>query len=497
MTTLALIDSEINVASSMSSPFGVGPVPEGYDLISAGRGTEEQLWGSDEEGSEEPFTVLAPANQGRSTPDVVIVSVTGFEGYQGGLSQAAGFGADGLFELDGQDAIYTPADERSGDRWADLVVIRAENLALRVTSPGASRKELVEIARATVTDGGRSQAPTVVDPPRDLEVIGSVHADLLVALRSGLNQFEPIVPGPPSAHGVGWLRGEREQLMVLTLPGTAADLEALHFLSMFGEWRSAGVKDQSLAGNPGVVIRYPAEPDESTMFERRIIVARTTSGELLVVAAAGPTPPSMELLFTLAESLQVDDVDGWELLLTQASAPVTVEPDPGGVELERGRAGDVEWLLQARPADELGPIGSFVDPAVPNTDLTVDGCLKLSTGLRVCASSGSGGVPNGEYVSFWNGVGFGDSDFPAFALISTSVSGARVRIRTSTDTDEVPLRDVPGTTRRAAIVFVENPGLPGCIPPDDPRVPATLDVMLVEVLDATGAVVDCLGLKPG
>ncbi|MEJ7584530.1 MAG: hypothetical protein WKF43_10705 [Acidimicrobiales bacterium] len=122
-------------------------MPAGYELVTAGRGTELQEWGEDCCGTAEPFTVLAPPGEGTESAEAIVVSVTGFAGYEGGLDQASsGYSVEErseTFTVDGQEAIFTPAETSS--EWADLVVARGDDLAVRVAGRNASRSRLVEV----------------------------------------------------------------------------------------------------------------------------------------------------------------------------------------------------------------------------------------------------------------------------------------------------------------------------------------------------------------
>lgn len=147
-------------------------------------GTAAGDWGSDSSGTVEPYSVLSP--DGRADhPDVVLVAITGFEGYEGGLAQASmGYLAEGRQDLriDGADAVYAPAaDDARGTRWADLVVVRGEDLAVRVSSPEASLEELAAVAARVGVPTDRTQAPVVPDPPTGFRLVGSVHVDGVLA----------------------------------------------------------------------------------------------------------------------------------------------------------------------------------------------------------------------------------------------------------------------------------------------------------------------------
>lgn len=210
------VATAVEPRSGPSSPFRVAEVPLGYELVVAGRGTAVPDWGVDEFGTHEPFTVLG---RGGSTEmkDLVVVSTTGFEGYQGGLGQTSRRYLEGPHELsvDGRTALFAPA---AGDRWADLVAVAGDDVAVRVTAPDASRAELVEILERVEVPADRTLAPAVVDPPGGLEVIGSLDADAVLALTSGVEPRTERVPGPTTAHAAGWVDDGGGTLSALTLP---------------------------------------------------------------------------------------------------------------------------------------------------------------------------------------------------------------------------------------------------------------------------------------
>ncbi len=157
-------------ASTSSSPFTVGQVPPGYEFINAGMGTRVGEWGDDSTGTVEPYTVLA--GDGRAIgPDVVRVAITGYEDYQGALAQASlGYLSDRReLEVGGAEAIYSPpSSDAGGERWADLVIVRGKDLAVRLSSPSASAAELTAVARQVVVPDDRTRAPRVPDPPAGL-----------------------------------------------------------------------------------------------------------------------------------------------------------------------------------------------------------------------------------------------------------------------------------------------------------------------------------------
>ena len=56
-------DRDMARPSARSSPFRVRRKPQGYRLFGAGKGIQKQEWGEDSSGTDEPFTVLAPAGE--------------------------------------------------------------------------------------------------------------------------------------------------------------------------------------------------------------------------------------------------------------------------------------------------------------------------------------------------------------------------------------------------------------------------------------------------
>jgi hypothetical protein len=268
--------------SSESSSVRVGFVPEGYALTIVGRGRGSQYWGDDSEGTHEPFTVLAPEGADARGPEAVIVSVTGFEGYEGGLDQgSSGYvsGQEQRFRLDGRDAIYTPrrTDLLGEQSWADLVAIRGTDLAVRVTARDATRKQLVELLRRVSPSLYHAQAPTVPDPPAGLRVVGSVDASAVVALERATVEL-----GPQSAHGAAWRQGPAG-LAVVALPGRSADLAALAGFRVIGQWNRVEARSREVAGRPGLVLDGAGAGDGG--FPRRALLTYSPWGDLLVVVA--------------------------------------------------------------------------------------------------------------------------------------------------------------------------------------------------------------------
>jgi hypothetical protein len=487
------------------SPFTVD-VPDGYRPVMAGRGETPPDWGSDSFGTHEPFTVLAPPGEGPDSPDVVLVSVTGFEGYQGGLSQAsAGYGSSEPFDLDGAEAIFAPAggdDGNGGTSWADLVVVRGDDLAVRVTTPTATRDELAAIAERVEPAEDHLVAPAVPEPPEGLEVVGSVDADVIVSLTPYVEEFTDRGPGAETALGAGWLQAPPAEatgtgggpevvtvepgaspppsppdvstdLAVLTLPGGSADLDAVGGLVGAIPWATLTTTEVDVAGRPGVVVEWVYDNSPSVS---RTLLTEAAWGDLLMVAAAGPPDGALdaEALIAVAASARPASAEEWEAFTIEATGGPGLAPDPGAQELARGTAGDVEWLLQA--------VGGLPDD-----------CLKLSTRQRACASGGGRGGPS--FVAYPMEGQAEENGFPPFAIVSLAGvdAAASLRVTTPEGTAEADVHAVGDGGPLAAVVVVDAPGEPVCA--DTPEAPESIPTMRVEVLDAGGASLGCLDMN--
>lgn len=470
--------------STTSSPFAVGAVPDGFRLVAAGTGTAIADWGSDSFGSHEPFTVLAPDGIATS-PDVVVVSITGFEGYQGGLAQAShGYLSDLRedIEVEGQPGMYTPAITTDDvEQWADLVVEVGPDIAVRVTSPSATLDDLRAVLRTVEVPEDRIRAPTVQRTAGGLEVVGSVDVDALLALDAFVLENTDQVPGGPEAHGAGWVRGAPgdAQLTVLSLPGASVDLEALPASAVFrprsrSTWRSRSV------GTRTTYVRESTEEGSGTPIGRSLWTT-TAWGDVLVVGATGTDIPTEEELLSVADSVQRVEATEWEAFVEAAHGGPGLHADPGRVELARGETAGVGWLLQNGPPGGGSMLGGDIDPT---SGRGVDPCLKLSTRVRACAGSGGGSIDD------W--IQFTDNDEGlSFVVVSTTVEAAMLRVITTDDEATVSLVPVPGGGLWAGVAFVDVPGLPTCPAAGVP--PPSAPVMTVEALDAAGAVIGCLG----
>lgn len=457
-------------------PFTVDGVPAGWEPVIAGRGTREQDWGLDCCGTTEPYTVLEGPGGTTAT-----VSVTGFADYQGGLHQAAaGYGRTAQeTEVDGALAYVTPA---SAGQWADLVVERGDDLAVRASAPDASRDELVALERAAEPAADHAQAPSVSRPPPGWSVIGSVDADVLLALLSSVVPGSGVVPGPPTAYVAGWA-APAGSLSALTLPGDVVDLAALERTVPQIEGHAVDV-----GGRPGVVVVWrPAWVDSD--LRQRAVVSHDESGAVTMVVAAPGAEPSEEDLVAMAATMAPADGATWDAFVAGQAGGPGVRPSDGATELARGTADGEEWLLQTHLAD----------PAMVGNDLTdaelleADPCLVLSGGRRVCADDNISG-PVGSGRLYLRDAAAPDASepegFPVFLVVTTDAPGTAVRVtQHSGAVARGDLHPLPGVDRAGAVVFLDDPSPMYTCEPG----PVPADRMRVEVADASDVVVACLG----
>lgn len=438
-------------------PFVVGAPPAGYRLVTAGDGNIAQEWGSDSFGTNEPFTVLARGD------DVAIVSATGFEGYQGGLDQASsGYLGSSVerFEIEGRDAILT---KRAGDP-VELIAARGEDLAIRVRAESSTRDELETLLRATELPKERSEAPEIPDPPDGWRVVGAASADLVVALRPAVLANSDLVPGPKGSYGAGWTDG-KNFVSVVSLSSSVTTLDGATGID--APW--AGMTTHEGEGSGAVLVI-----DRSPPPDRYTVVARDRLGAVVVVAAEGPSALGVEELVAIARSVEPADETQWSRLMDEAAGGPGLHPDEGASEVARGDIDDVGWLLQT-PLPTAESPDSFVDP-----------CLKLTTRSRVCAGSRSSGGGTEVHIAGEHDVR--DEPVPMFVIVASMTPANSVRVTTKAETATADLHPIPGGGH-AAVVFVAQTGWPDCRGADSGGEPT----MRVELLDANGAVVSCLG----
>ncbi|MGH9209393.1 MAG: hypothetical protein ACRD2C_01780 [Acidimicrobiales bacterium] len=454
-------------ATTEASPFRVSHEPGGYRLVQAGQGSGVQDWGTDSGGTDEPVTVLAPSGSDPAGPDAVWVSVTGFAGYEGGLAQASsGYPSDDLesFGLDGEPAFYAPP---SDDRRADLVVQVDDELAVRVSAERGSRESLADIARRVRPAEDRLLAPEVPDPPDDLAVVGSATADVEVTLVSRPVPASELLPASDRAYTAVWALGERGTpwipddgvVVVSTLPGQALDLDAV--TAVVGAPTSrpgVTVTERDVGGRPGAHVQLATDGTDASNHTDAVFTS-TPDGDLLTVVARGLERPAADELVAVASSVETATRQEWDQLVAQLQGPPGLHPDEGAVELERGRAGDVEWLFQAR-ADGAN-IASSLDWDLEG-QFVVDPCLKLSDGRRICEEPG--GTEAGDWVAeHVPGPADGGPSFPGFVMVMTTAPAASVRLHTGDVILTAPSHPLPGDRHRGAVVLLDR----------EPRLPAS------------------------
>ncbi|MCU1454467.1 MAG: hypothetical protein JWN46_2613 [Acidimicrobiales bacterium] len=477
--------------STHSSPFVVGHEPAGYLLAAAGQGNQEPLWGSDSFGTDEPFVVLAPASEAASSPRAVIVAVTGFEGYQGGLGQAsAGYNSAHLesFSLDGTPALYSPEVTDGRQRHhADLVVDRGSDLAVRVNAVGASRDQLVAIARH-VHPQGRDRAPAVdAGVPGGLRVVGSLDAGPVAAALAGVPLNTSEIAGTAAAHTVGFVgrASTSDTFAVLTFPGRAGDPAALPGLGRSSWGPSVGIVEPRVAGRTAVVLEKRQAP--AGQATARLLAMRAADGDLLmVVARSASAAPSLDEIVRVAASVTPTDDATWRQLVLRARGGPGLHADPGALEIQRGSV-DGDWLLQALPPDKLS-LRPGVPPVGPGSAVPafeIDPCLKRANGQRVCAHDLAAGGPTSTVNQHNNGRSQAGGDgFVRFIVVSTTLPAATVSYTSPAGRTTAPLVPVAGTSLRAAILFPNGlEGLPPCQPGSDAG---------LQLLDAAGRQITCL-----
>lgn len=477
-------DGQEAVGSTEASPFSVGYVPDGYHPIQAGRGEIEGDWGQDCCGTDEPYTVLtldgAPDGAGP-----VVVSVTGYEGYQGGLFQASGAYPTGpeRVDADGAEALHVPegpVDDGDRSTWPELLVDRGDDRAVRVSGPGLDLDQLLAIAREAELPEHRTDAPLIPEPPFGLEVVGSVDVAGVVAKSSGGTSYRGGIYAPVGSWVTNWAGGGAlEMLTVLTLPGNALDLDAL-LVDL--QPRVSSFRDSSspaeVGGRAAVVTERERDEEETTV---RSVWTTTSWGDVVVVSSYAVDPIGTDDLLRMAGSVEATDAGAWEVFIRDVVVGPRLAPDADRSEVTRGVVGDREWLLQtsATPGDEpylagLGPPG-------------IDPCVKLSDGTRRCAINGGDG-PGYEWAQARPSPGQPEWD-EEMVVVATSIDAAAVRFVTPTESVDAPLAPVPGTDWSATVVLVGDPYAARC---DFTQPDGTTETGTFLLLDSEGNPTACV-----
>lgn len=425
-------------------------VPEGFEPVVADAGSSAQEWDSDL-GSDLPFTAFLPF--GSDDPDDLV-----------------------RVEIEAIDPRAHPdVDEPTLDVYAEGRMAQLSDrswgdVSLQVRGPARYQDvfaDLLASARWDEADHGR--APEVGAAPDGWRRLGHVDADLLVAMNSWLQPMTDRVPGLPTAHALGWrgapdVRGQRAQLVVLAVPGDAADLDAVLGTARLTD---ESVRRIEVGGRPGVVV-------EGSNPARVTVVTEAPWGDLLVVVGRDGGP-SVDALVRVAASARTVDEAAWEAQRVAAfGGGGRLGPEAGRVVLAEGEHDGVRWLLQD---DGAG---------------APDWCLRLSTWRRTCLSA-SGGTDG------WAASSGPDPQVGDLYVAATQVAGASVRVTVGEEIREAPLVPIPGGPLSVAVVAdlglsSAGSGFTLCREtrrPSDVTMPRTLVEVRVDVLDDAGAVVGC------
>lgn len=317
--------SSTAVVSRPAQAFSVGVVSAGYTPVATSHGRPYVPWGDDSLGTKEPFVVLAPKGSNAFSRRAVVISVTGFQGYESGLDQASPAGGPGVeshrSRIDGQRAIYVP-EQVTGPPYvrrlqAELLVVRGPDLAVRVRKQGATEAELAAIER-NVRPRGRSLAPSVTSTPDGYAVLGSVDAGVVTAsdldgVTASLS--DPAQVRPSAGNPQAWLStwsapgAPADGLAVTTLPARAGSLEALPASSAIsGAEHSARWID--VGGRRGVLTEdrvkgsNAGDASAPVVFTKRVVYSDPGWGNLVVVVAWGRAAvPSADVLAKTAASV--------------------------------------------------------------------------------------------------------------------------------------------------------------------------------------------------
>lgn len=276
-----------------------------------------------------------------------MVSVTGLRGYQGGFLQAVRNhpGAERVdLAVGGDAAVFTPATTTpSGQQWwAELVVQRAEDLAVRVTAPDVARADLVEIAERVEPSDDTARAPSVEDSgDLDLRVVGTVDGDVIASVFPSADQSSYLAPEPGARtmHRAGWISGPvvrpdsgteppvsrggsvdaragpvvpTEMVVVTTYPRDTASLDALAGLAALPPWieRTFSTVAEEVNGRPAVLVES-LELDYD--YVQRTLFTQGLWGDLLAVSTSGMTWAALDAgaLVTVAESVREAEEGEW------------------------------------------------------------------------------------------------------------------------------------------------------------------------------------------
>jgi hypothetical protein len=428
-----------------ASPFVVGAPPAEWGLRIAGSGTTPQQWSTDDSGdSEQPYTLLArPKGDKRGDIRVAATSYTGFNRVpEGDLGDAE------KMSLDGDLAYYwksAPPQAPFLGPFPDLLVVRAHDLALEVSGKGATRAELVAVARATKLSRDHHVAPTVAHPPHGLRVLGHVDSHLVSALHGYFEAFggEFVdVPGDESTKSITWTSGGA-QIIVMAIPGSSVDLDVAERSARATASSAQTVTHLDLRGEPG----FEIDLIDHGVAKEIELVTRLPWGDVAVAVAHSGTIPTPRQLQHIVSSMRQVDEATWKEFVTKASGGPELGPDPEHQEFSRGRLGSTRWLLQTGEPGGPPRMGSSHDRVDPDMGHRADHCLKLSNHTRRCATDG-GLTGDTAYET-------GKFQGQSFMIITTVLAAQEALIRNSDGevVATVPLVRIAGANTRAGVVF--------------------------------------------
>ena len=464
--------------SDESHPFTVDAPPDGYVARSAGTGAQEPGWGEDSFGTDEPYLVLSPDGT-PDHPDVIVVALTGYLGYQGLLDQAsAAYGSAETVEVGGEDARFGPATD---GRWADLVVAQGEaDVAIRVASPEATLDELAAVVDHVVVPDDRTRPPEVPEPPAGLQVVGAVDAYGAIASQAHVDQQADGGPGPVTARSVGWLEGGTEagaHLVVMTLPARSADLDALA-VGLRWEAERWGEEVTIRRDGDAVLVEHVDPPETGERYVERTVFTTAPDGDVVAATADGVDPVALDDLLALARTVEPTDEATWEAFVGEVRGGPGLHADPGRTELMRGMTEDGRgWLLQDQPPGEGNMSAAGLEPG-----WSVDPCLVLTGGDRACPYTAS------DREGLWTATGRAE-DGLAYTVVATTwpeVDG--LLVTADGGTEVVTMVPVPGTDERVAAVVGMGYVFDPCI--EEGQQPPT-DLRRIELTTADVAAVPC------
>ncbi|MCB0970552.1 MAG: hypothetical protein KDA97_03395 [Acidimicrobiales bacterium] len=301
-----------------STPFLVGAPPGGLEAVAIGTGQLTQAWDDDSVGDDEPSTVLAPDGD-PTHQDAIVVSTSGYGGYQGGLDQASPGYLQGSLEpteLDGDDARWWPGGEVDGVHLDPALAVARGDIALTAVGP-VDRSVLEDVLRSTAIDPDRTDLAPTVAPPDGYEVVGSIDAEGVVVAEAvaGLG----LVPGLETMHTVLWTRPGDPAASVGVQSSPAGSIDVDAYLGWADDQTTRNQRTEAgridVGDQAGVWVRWTDDVPDSR--ERLLVAAPTPWGDVLTALAnqddrsAPGRMPTIEELADLLASVEETDQAGW------------------------------------------------------------------------------------------------------------------------------------------------------------------------------------------